>query len=53
MFGREPRIALSTLASSTEYDWQVDVLDEKARRATVQCVVAVQSQVPKEVLDTV
>ena len=44
MIGRAPRIALSTLASSTGQDWQVDVLDEKALRAKVQSVVAAQSQ---------
>ena len=36
MFGRAPRVALSTLASSTGQNWQVDVLDEKALRAKVQ-----------------
>ena len=35
MFNGTPRIALSTLASSTGQDWQVDVLDEKALRAKV------------------
>ena len=53
MFGRAPRIALSTLASSTRQDLQVDVLDEKALRAKVQSVVAAQSQLHKEVLDKV
>ena len=42
MCGRAPRIALSTLASSTGQDWQVDVLDEKALRTKVQSVVAAQ-----------
>ena len=51
MFGRAPRIALSTLASSTGQDWQVDVLDENALQAKVQSVVAAQSQLHKEVLD--
>ena len=50
MFGKAPRIALSTLASSTGLDWQVDVLDEKAPRAKVQSVVAAQSHLHKEVL---
>ena len=50
---RAPRVALSTLASSTGQDWQVDVLDEKALRAKVQSVVAAQSQLHKEVLDKV
>ena len=43
-FGRAPRRALSTLASSTRQDWQVDVLDDKALRKKVQSVVEVQSQ---------
>ena len=51
MSGRAPRVALSTLASSTGQDWQVDVLDEKALRAKVQSVVAAQSQLHKEVLN--
>ena len=53
MLGRVPRVALSTLASSTGQDWQVDVLDEKALRAKVQSVVAAQSQLHKEVLEKV
>ena len=53
MFRRAPRIALSTLASSTGRDWQVDVLDEKALPAKAQGVVAAQSQLHKEVLDKV
>ena len=53
MFGGAPRVALSTLASSTGQDWKVDVLDEKALRAKVQSVVAAQSQLRKEVLDEV
>ena len=44
MFGRAPRTALSTLASSTGQDWQVDVRDDKALRKTVQSVVEVRSQ---------
>ena len=43
-FGRVPRTALSTLASSTGQDWQVDVRDDKALRKTVQSVVEVRSQ---------
>ena len=52
-FGRAPRRALSTLASSSRQDWQVDVLDDKALRKKVQSVVEVQRQVYKEVLDKV
>ena len=51
--GRAPRTALSTLASSTGPDWQVDVLDDKALRKKVQNVVEVQSQLHKEVLGKV
>ena len=53
MFGRASRIALSTLASSTGHDWQVDVVDEKALRAKLQSVVTAQSQQHKEVLEKV
>ena len=52
IFGRPPRTALSTSASSTGQDWQVDVLDDKALRK-VQSVVEVQSQLHNEVLDKV
>ena len=48
-----PRTALSTLASSTGQDWQVDLLDDKALRKKVQSLVQVQSQLHKEVLDKV
>ena len=51
MFGRTPRTALFTLASSTGQDWQVDVLDDKAFRKKVQSAVEVQSQLHKEVWD--
>ena len=51
MFGRTPRTALSTLASSTGQDWHVDVLDDNALRREVQSVGEVQSQLHKEVLD--
>ena len=51
MFGRTPRTALSTLASSTGQDWHVDVLDDNALRRKVQSVGEVQSQLHKEVLD--
>ena len=51
--GRAPRTALSTLASSTGQDWQVDVLDDKALRKKVQGVVKVPSQLRKDVLDKV
>ena len=50
-FGRTARTALSTLASSTGKDWQVDVLDDKALRKKVQGVVKVPSQLRKDVLD--
>ena len=52
-FGRVPRTALSTLASSTGQDWQVDLLDDKALRKKVQSVVEMQSQLHKEILDKV
>ena len=51
IFGRAPRVASSTLASSTGQDWQADVLEEKALRAKVQSVVAAQSQLQKEFFD--
>ena len=53
IFGRPPRTALSTSASSTGQDWQVDVLDDKALRKKVQGVVKVPSQLRKDVLDKV
>ena len=46
MFGIAPHTALSTLASSTRQDWQVDVSDDKALRKKVQSVGEVQSQLP-------
>ena len=52
-FGRAPRRALSTLASSTRQDWQVDVLDDKALRKKVQSVMEVRSQLHQKVLDKV
>ena len=51
MFGRAPRTALSTLASLTGQDWQVDMLDNKTLRKKVQSLVEAQSE--KEVLDKV
>ena len=53
IFGRAPQTALSTLASSTEQDWQVHVLDDMALRQNTLSVVDMQSQLHKEVLDKV
>ena len=50
MFGRAPRIVLSTLASSTESEWKVDVLDGQALRRQVRGVVEAQANLHKEVL---
>ena len=52
MFGRAPRRALSTLASSIGQDWHVDELDDKALRKKVQSVAEVQGH-HKDVLDKV
>ena len=53
MFGRAPRTTLSTLASSTDQEWRVDVLDGKALRRHVAGVVAAQAELHKQVLDKV
>ena len=54
MFGRAPRTALSTLASSTGgAEWKVDVLDEKSLRLNVQHVAEAQRHLHKGVLDKV
>ena len=53
MFGRAPRIVFLTLASSTESEWQVDVLDGQALRRQVRGVVEAQANLHKEVLEKV
>ena len=49
MFGRAPKTFLSTLASSTSGDWQVNVLGATALRRHVRGVVDAQVALHKEV----
>ena len=42
MFGRAPRTSFSVLASSSEGEWNCDVLDDTQLKQAVQCVLELQ-----------